>query len=72
MSTEIGLSSADAMAPVERSSLSETSRAEPAVSASGTGFKPSLRSVVRHCPSACVWLMTRLIVERLAPGFAMS
>ena len=30
-------------------------RAEPAVSASGTGAKPSLRSVLRHCPSACVW-----------------
>ena len=31
-------------------------RAEPAVSASGTGFRPSLRSVLRHWPSAWVWL----------------
>ena len=36
-------------------------RAEPAVSASGTGFRPSSISLRRHWPSACVWLRTRLI-----------
>ena len=33
------------------------------MSASGTGTIPSLRSVVRHWPSACVWLSALLIVE---------
>ena len=41
-----------------------TMRAEPAVSASGTGFRPSLRSVLRHWPSACVWLSTCFTVLR--------
>ena len=33
---------------------SATMRAEPAVSASGTGTRPSLRKVLRHWPSAWV------------------
>ena len=42
-------------------------RAEPAVSASVTALRPSLRSVLRHWPSAWTWLWACLTVaERRA------
>ncbi len=47
-------------------------RAEPAVSASGTGRRPSLRSVLRHWPSAWVCDSARLTVSSEAPGSAIS
>ena len=50
------------MAASVGSLASLTMRAEPAVSASGTGFRPSSISLRRHWPSACVWLSTRLMV----------
>ncbi len=46
--------------------------AEPAVSASGIALMPSLRSVLRHWPSAWVWLITRLTESSVAPGLAIN
>ena len=56
------------MAASVGSLASATMRAEPAVSASGTGLRPSSISLRRHWPSACVWLRTRLMVFSVAPG----
>ncbi len=56
------------MAASDGSLASATMRAEPAVSASGTGLKPSSISLRRHCPSACVWLRTRLTVCKRCAG----
>ena len=60
--------SLEAMAATRVSCASATMRAEPAVSASGTGRRPSLRSVARHWPSACVWLSTFFTVASVALG----
>ena len=60
------------MAPIVGSFASITIRAEPAVSASGTGVRPSFLSVLRHWPSACVWESTRFTVASVAPLMAMS
>ena len=52
--------------------VSDTMRAEPAVSASGTAVRPSLRSVLRHWPSAWVCERAFLTVSSEAPGSAIN
>src|ERR1700747_473317 len=59
--------SCEAMAAHVGSPRSATSRADPAVSAATTGFKFSLRMILRHCPSAITWLSTDVMVRNVAP-----
>ncbi|MNT28658.1 hypothetical protein D3C72_1643620 [compost metagenome] len=55
-----------------RSPCSDTSLADPAVSPAMTGFQPLERMILRHWPSAWMWLWTVRISSFFTPGITIS
>ena len=71
-SPQIFAASLVASAAREISPASATSRAAPAVSAATTGLTRSARMMLRHWPSAWMWLSTVLMVFNVAPFGAIN